>query len=182
MEKDQIPKYIDSIPVSDKLYRLIWRIVCLFLFYPFSLPLFNWWRVFLLRLFGAKIGKGCVIYSSTYIPSPKMLIIGDMTCIGPNVSLHFGKTILGNKVTISQGTYLCSASHDINSLNTPLVLGEIIIHDFAWVAAEVFIMMDVTIEEGAIIGARSAVFKGVSAWDVVGGNPAKFIKKRIIRK
>ncbi len=177
----EIPKYIDNIPKSDKLYRLVWRIVSLFLFKPFSLPFFNGWRIFLLKLFGAKLNKGCHIYSSAYIPSPKNLSMGIQSTLGPEVKLHFGKTIIGNKVTISQRSYLCSATHETDSINLPFISGTIIIKDFAWVAAEVFIMTNVTIGEGAILGARSAVFNDVDDWSIVGGNPAKFIKKRLVK-
>lgn len=176
----EIPKYIDNIPKSDKLYRLVWRIVSLFLFKPFSLPFCNGWRILLLKMFGAKIGKGSIVYSSVYIPAPWKLTIGKETAIGPEVKLHIGKTIIGNKVTISQRTYLCSATHETNSINTPFVAGTIIIEDFVWVAAEAFIMTNITLHQGAIIGARSAVFKNVDEWSIVGGNPAKFIKKRTI--
>lgn len=176
----EIPKYIDTIPKLDKLYRLFWRIISLILFKPFSLPFFNEWRVLILKLFGAKIGKGSIVYSSVYIPSPRNLIIGKETAIGPGVKLHIGRTIIGNKVTISQRTYLCSATHETNSINTPFVSGLIIVEDFVWIAAESFIMSNITIHKGAVIGARSAVFKNVEEWSIVGGNPAKFIKKRII--
>ncbi len=176
----EIPKYIDTIPKSDKIYRLIWRIISLFFFRPFSLPIFNTWRVILLKSFGSKIGRGSIVYSSVHIPSPKNLTIGSEVCIGPDVQLHIGKTIIGNKVTISQRTYLCSATHDTTSINTPFIHGSIVIKDFVWIAAEAFIMSNVTIGKGAIVGARAAVFKSVDDWVIVGGNPAKFIKKRII--
>lgn len=179
MEKE-IPKYIDTIPASDKLYRLTWRVVSLFLFKPFSLPFFNIWRIFLLRCFGATIGKQCQIYSSAYVPSPRNLTMGVHSTLGPGVQLHFGKTIIGNKVTVSQRTYLCSATHETNSLNVPFVAGEIKIKDFVWIAAEAFIMTNTTIGEGAIVGARAVVIKDVEPWTIVAGNPAKFIKKRII--
>jgi putative colanic acid biosynthesis acetyltransferase WcaF len=179
--KKEIPKYIDTIPKSDKIYRLCWRIVSMYLFKPFSLPFFNGYRIFLLRLFGAKLDKHCHIYSSAYIPSPKNLIMGIHSTLGPEVKLHIGKTSIGKKVTISQRTYLCSATHETNSINIPFVAGEIIIKDFAWVAAEAFIMTNVTIGEGAIVGARSVVFKDVEDWTIVGGNPAKFINKRIVK-
>lgn len=176
----EIPKYIDTIPKSDKIYRLIWRITSLFLFKPFSLPFFRGWRIFLLKLFGAKIGKNCNIYASVYIPSPRNLVMGMHSTLGPEVQLHLGKTIVGNKVTVSQRTYLCSATHETTSLNVPFVAGEILIKDFVWIAAEAFIMTNTVIGEGAIIGARSVVVKDVNSWIIVAGNPAKFIKKRII--
>ncbi|TRX40118.1 LbetaH domain-containing protein [Flavobacterium restrictum] len=180
--ESEIPKYIDTIPKSDKLYRLLWRIASLFLFKPFSLPFFNAWRIFLLRCFGAKLGDNCNVYSSTYIPSPKNLIMGVHSTLGPEVKLHFGKTIIGSKVTVSQRTYLCSATHDTASINTPLLTGVITINDFVWIASEAFIMTNITIGEGAIVGARAVVFKNVDSWSIVGGNPAKFIKSRIINE
>jgi putative colanic acid biosynthesis acetyltransferase WcaF len=145
-----------------------------------TLPIFNFWRISLLKVFGAKIGSGSVVHSSVDIPSPKNLIIGKQTAIGPQVKLHIGKTIIGNKVTISQRTYLCSATHSTTSINTPFISGQIIIADYVWVAAEAFIMTNISIGEGAIVGARSAVFKNVESWSIVGGNPAKFLKKREI--
>ena len=107
--------------------------------------------------------------------------MGRHSTLGPEVKLHFGKTTIGDKVTVSQRTYLCSATHETLSLNIPFVAGEIIIKDFAWIAAEAFIMTNITIGEGAIVGARAAVFKDVADWAVVGGNPAKFLKKREIK-
>jgi len=175
---NEIPKYIDNISKFDKFKRLIWMFVSLFLFRPFSLPFFNGWRIFLLKLFGAKIGSGSVVHASAYIPSPWNLTIGKETAIGPEVKLHIGITTIGNKVTISQRTYLCSATHETDSINTPFVAGTIIVKDFSWIAAEAFIMSNITIGTGAIVGARAAVFKDVNDWNIVGGNPAKFIKMR----
>tara|TARA_B110000902_G_C14265789_1_gene571339 strand:+ start:75 stop:629 length:555 start_codon:yes stop_codon:yes gene_type:complete len=177
MERE-IPKYIDTIPKSDKLYRLIWRVVSLFFFRPFSLPFFNGWRVLLLKTFGAKLAKNTIVYSSAYVPSPRNLEMGEHSTLGPGVQLHFGKTTIGKKVTVSQRTYLCSATHETNSINTPFVAGEIKIEDFVWIGAEAFIMTNTIIHEGAIVGARAAVFKNVEAWTIVGGNPAKLIKNR----
>ena len=83
---------------------------------------------------------------------------------------------------MSQGAYLCGASHDINSLNKPLITAPIKIERFSWICADAFVGMGVTIGEGAVVGARAAVFKDVEPWTVVGGNPAKFIKMRVIEK
>lgn len=172
--------YVDNIPKIDKVKRLVWLSVSLVFFRPFGLPMFNLWRIFLLKCFGAKIDKGSVVHASTYIPAPWQLTIGKNTALGPQVKLHFGKTIIGSKVTVSQRSYLCSATHDINSLNMPFIQGTIIIEDYVWVAAEAFIMPNVTLKEGCVVGARAAVFKDVEPYTIVGGNPAKFIKKRII--
>ena len=92
------------------------------------------------------------------------------------------KVIIGAHSTISQKSYLCTASHDITKSTNPLITAPIIIKDQVWVGAAVFIGMGVTIHKGAVVGARAAVFKNVDSWTVVGGNPAKFIKKRKINE
>lgn len=178
----KVEKYIDKISFRDKIVRKLWAFICLILYRPFSGRPFNFWRILLLRIFGAKIGKGCAVYASTKIPAPWNLKMGNVSCLGPFVELHIDKVIIGSKVTISQRTYLCSGSHDVTKLNTPFISAPIIIEDFVWIAAEAFIMMGVKIGEGAIVGARAAVFKDVEPWTIVGGNPAKFIKKREIQK
>lgn len=174
-------KYLDNIPLRDKLKRKFWFLISIILFRPFALPFFNSWRVFVLKLFGSKIGKGSVIYASAKILSPWNLEMGDYSVLGPGVELHLDKTKLGSKVTVSQRTYLCSGSHDISSINKPFVSAPIVINDFAWIAAEAFVGPGVTIGEGAVVGARAVVVKDVAPWTVVGGNPAKFIKKREIK-
>jgi putative colanic acid biosynthesis acetyltransferase WcaF len=89
--------------------------------------------------------------------------------------------VIGNQVTISQRTYLCTASHDISLASHPQIEKPIVIENRAWVAAEAFVGPGVTIGEGAVVGARGCVFKDVEPWTVVGGNPARFIKKRTIK-
>ena len=181
MKKLKFEKYKDTIPISNKIKRKFWQFVGLIFFRPFSGILFIPWRNLILKLFGAKIGRGSVIYASVKILAPWNLSIGEKSTIGPHVELHIDKTIIGSKVTISQRSYLCSGSHDISSLNLPFISAPIIIEDFAWIGAESFIMMGVTIGKGAIVGARASVYKDVEPWTVVGGNPAKFIKKREIK-
>ncbi len=175
-------KYIDNIPIRDKIKRKLWLLTSYVLVKPFGARFFNRWILFILRCCGAKIGSHSVVHSSANIPAPWNLEIGQHSVIGNNVRLHIGKVKIGNKVTISQNSYICTGSHDISSRNLPYFCKPIMIHDFAWVAADAFIGPGVTIGEGAVVGARAAVFKDVEAWTVVGGNPAKFIKKREIKE
>lgn len=181
-ENIKIEKYKDTLTFSNKLRRLIWNIACLLFFRPFALPYFKKWRIFVLRMFGANIGEGCVVRASAEIWDPKNLVLGQYSCIGPKTKIYNpAPIILGDKVTISQYAYLCTASHDITDKNNPLITDSIKVESFAWVAADAFVGMGVTIGEGAVVGARSSVFKDVEPWAVVGGNPAKFIKKRILK-
>ena len=179
----KVEAYKDSLTLSNKLRRLLWNITCFFFFRPFAGPLLWRWRNLVLRVFGAKIGEGCRISSSTIIWAPWNLELGKYVCLGPKSQIYTAnKIVVGDKVTISQGAYLCGASHDIAYLNKPLITSPIKIDSFAWVCADAFVGMGVTIGEGAVVGARAAVFKDVEPWTVVGGNPAKFIKKRVVEK
>jgi putative colanic acid biosynthesis acetyltransferase WcaF len=137
-------------------------------------------RNMLLRLFGAKIDKDALVYNTCTVFAPWNLVVG-RSCIGPNTIIYNkDMIIIGDDSVVSQYSYLCTAGHDTSSLMLPLITAPIEIEDHVWIAANCFIGMGVIISEGAIVGARSAVFKDVEPWTIVGGNPAKFIKKRVI--
>jgi putative colanic acid biosynthesis acetyltransferase WcaF len=87
---------------------------------------------------------------------------------------------IGAYSTISQYSYLCTASHDYRSLKMPLVAAPITIGERVWITADVFVGPGVTIGEGSVVLARSTVLKSVDSWMVVGGNPAKVIKARVL--
>ncbi len=179
--KKELPRYTTRFSIGNRMYRLLWAVVRVILFKPFVSQLFNGWRILLLRLFGARIGKHSVVYSSANIWMPSNLEVGDRTCIGPDTFIYNpAKIIMGDKVVISQYSYLCGGSHDINKLTLDFICAPIIIKDFAWVCANCFVMMGVTIEEGCIIGATSSLFRSTEPWGVYGGNPAKYLKKRVI--
>lgn len=178
-------KSIERISISNKFIRTLWNFSCFLFFRPFGSPFFRIWRVLLLKLFGAKIEWDSGVYSSVKIWAPWNLVMGHNAWMGPNVICYNqGIVEIGHNVTISQNTHLCTAGHDINYTNNPktgLVISDITINNNVWVAADAFIGMGVTIGEGAVVGARAAVFKDVAPWTVVGGNPAKYIKDRVIK-
>lgn len=175
-------KYKDTLTLKNKIHRMLWNIVYVLLFRPFALPYFKHWRNFLLRCWGAQIGEGSVVHASAEIWAPWNLVIGCRTCIGPHVIIYNpGRIILGNKVVISQYSYLCTASHHYEYKDNKLFWKEIIIDDYAWIAAKAFVAPGVHIGTYAVVGATASVYKEVEPWTVVGGNPAKFIKKRIIK-
>lgn len=175
-------EYVNHIGKKHQIIRLVWNI-CWGLFalwLPRSMA--SGWKRFLLRLFGARIAPTAVVYSSAKVYYPANLKMDDYACIASGVDCYNVAPVhIGRFATVSQGAMLCTASHDITSPNHELITAPIIISDQAWVAAGAFVGMGVNIGEGAIVGARAAVFKSVNPWDVVGGNPAKFIKKREIK-
>lgn len=177
----QISNYNHSFSKKNKLGRLFWIIIYWILFRPLFLNIqpFKVFRANILKIFGAKIGKGVNIYASVKIWAPWNLEVGDNSTIGPKVDVYNqGKILIGNNTVISQKSFLCASTHDFEISNYPLLLKPITIGDQVWIASDSFIGPNVTIAEGAVIGARAAVFKNVESWTVVGGNPAKFIRKR----
>ena len=175
-------KYIDNYSLMNKCKRFVWNFCCFFFFRPFALPFLNKWRIFILRIFGAKIGKGSIVYASSKIWAPWNLEIGCRTCIGPYTIIYNpGKIILGNKVAISQYAYLCTATHDYTSPWHTLYWKNIIVDDYAWIAARAFIAPGVHIGERAIVGACSVQTKDAEPWGIYAGNPSKYIKKRILK-
>jgi putative colanic acid biosynthesis acetyltransferase WcaF len=105
--------------------------------------------------------------------------MGPHSCLSEYVDCYcVDRIVLGAYATVSQYSFLCTASHDFNDPTFPLVVAPISIGDQAWVTAAVFIGPGVTIGEGAVLTARTVATKDVPAWMVVGGNPAKPLRVR----
>jgi len=148
-------------------------------FRPFGSRLFKKWRVLVLKCFGAKIKWSSHVYASVKIWAPWNLEIGANSSLGPNVDCYNqGKISIGANTVISQKSYLCASTHDYTKIDFPLILQPITIGNGVWIAADAFIGPGVSIEDNAIIAARSVVNKRVEKNTVIGGNPAKIIKYR----
>lgn len=162
---------------TEMIRRILWGFIKpLFFFSPRS---FFAWRVFLLRQFGAKVGRNVNIYNSATIYFPWNLEIGDYSAIGEHAYIYnLGPIMIGNKTTISQRAHLCAGTHDYSDPALPLLKLPIIIADQAWICADAFVGPAITVGEGAIVGARAVVKRDVEPWTIVAGNPAKFIKHR----
>lgn len=171
-----------SFSLQNRLARMLWQFVWLLLFRFSPRPLYVW-RVFLLRLFGARLGTGCHIYPSVQIWAPWNLAMGDQSCLASDVVCYAMAPIsLGNKVVVSQGTYLCAGTHDYNDPRFQLIAKPITIEDQSWIAARAFIGPGVTVGKGAVVGACSVVTRNIPAWIVCAGNPCKPIKRRELCK
>ncbi len=137
------------------------------------------WRSFLLRLFGAKIGKNVVIRPSVKITYPWKLEIGDNSWVGDNVNLYtLGKICIGNDCIVSQECYLCTGSHDYNKVSFEIFSEEICIGDSTWLASDVFVSSGVKIGCRSVVGARSSVFSDIGDDQVFKGSPASFVRGR----
>lgn len=177
----ELSEYTEPKPHIVK--RIVWTFVNLTLFRLLPGTQLRYLRNALLRMFGAQIPLGSLVYPSCRIWGPWNLVVGKNSCIGPNTQIYNrAKVVIGDNAVVSQGSFLCTASHDITDPCHSVIMRPIVICNRVWIAADAFIGMGVTIGEGAVVGARAAVFKDVEPWTVVGGNPAKFIKKRVIRQ
>jgi putative colanic acid biosynthesis acetyltransferase WcaF len=180
-QRVDLSKYNNQLSFKHKILRLVWGIIWFVFATWLPRNIGSQWKLMLLRLFGAKVHKTAHVYSSVRVYAPWNLEMHEYSCLAPEVDCYnVDKIIIGAHSTVSQKSYLCTASHDITKRANPLITAPIIIEDQSWIGADVFIGMGVTIGEGAVVGARACVFKNIEPWTVVGGNPAKFIKKREI--
>ena len=123
-----------------------------------------------------------------------------LICDNLAAMINHDKLIIGKFCSIACGAKFLfnSANHSMSSLSTypfPLFFeewgldkkdvtkswdnkGDIIIGNDVWIGYEAVIFAGVTIGDGAIIGTRAVVTKDVPPYTVVGGVPAKPIKKR----
>lgn len=169
-----------SEPKPRRLRRILWCAVNATIFRLAATRYLRCVRHGLLRLFGAEVDRDALIYASCKIFAPWNLKVG-RACIGPSTELYNKAPItIGNDSVISQGSFLCTASHEISSLMLPLKTAPISIGNNVWVAADAFVGPGVEIADGAVVGARSVVTRAVGSYTVVAGNPAVKIKERII--
>lgn len=162
----------------NKIKRLIWNMIWL-LFCKWTPIPFHSWRVFILRLFGAKIGKSNFIYPSCKIWAPWLLQTEDVVTVGSGVEIYNpGGVYLSHHSILSQDAYLCGATHDYQTITFTYIMKPISIEAYAWISAKAIVLPGVTCYEGSILGAGSIASKNLEAWTVYAGNPAKPIKKR----
>lgn len=159
-----------------RLWHMVW--LCLFRWTPKKM---NFWRLFLLRLFGAKL-ENVFIFSSARIYVPWLLEMKKGACLGPYSEVYnLGPVYFGENSVLSQYSYICNGTHDLSTLRLPLMIGEITIGRNVFIGAKALILPGISIGDGAVIGAGSVVTKDVEAWSVIGGNPAREIKKRNLK-
>ena len=167
---------------ANQLARLLWQAARLVLFRP--VPWF--WhapRRALLRLFGAKVGEKVQVMPSVQIWAPWNLSLGDFATVSHGVDLYDVDRIeIGTHATVSQRAFLCTATHDVDHPNMPLKTAPIRVGDGAWICAEAYVHPGVAIGVDAVAGVRAVVLHDVPPGQIVGGNPAKFIRMRNVGK
>ena len=155
--------------VQNTLFRFSWR--------------FNRFRMMLLRLFGARLNTSRGGYVSVHpganIACPWNLAAGNLTSFSNHSWIYaLDKITIGEKTCIGEYVKLLAGYHDISTRNFAFRTRPIAVGSCVWIATGAIVLPGVTIGDGAVVAAGSVVTKDVEPWTVVGGNPAKFIKKR----
>lgn len=176
---DYAPSQYD--PGASFFTRLCWYIVNALVFTSWLFP-YTRLKVLLLRLFGAKVGRGVVIKPRVNIKHPWRLVIGDYVWVGEGVWIdNLVKVEIGSNVCISQGALLLTGSHDYSDVAFRLILGEIYVEDGVWIAANTVVCPGVRCRRNAVITVGSVLRKDAEVAGVYAGNPATLVRHRTIR-
>lgn len=158
----------------------LWWIVQATLF-RFSPKFMYGFRRFLLRAFGAQIGRCVLIRSTATVTYPWKLRIGDYSWLGDDtVVYNLAQVDIGANVAIAHRVYLCTGSHSITSMTFDIAGRSIVIENEVWLADDVFVGPGISIGRGAVIGARSSVFKDMPEGMVCYGYPCSPKKRRAV--
>lgn len=169
-----------SFSLRNRTGRILWGLLSTLLF-RYSPKPFHAWRSFLLRCFGAKVGRGVHVYPGVKIWAPWNLELADECGIASGAILYSqGKITIGRRTVVSQGAHLVAGTHDYSKQGFPLVTKPIHVGDQVWIAAEAFIHPGISLGDGCIIGARAVVTKDMPEWMICSGHPCVPIKNRTL--
>ena len=160
------------------LKRGCWFMVNLFFFKNPFLPVYGF-KIFLLRLFGARVGNGVIIKPGVSIKYPWFLTVGNHCWIGENVWIdNLGMVVIGNHVCISQGALLLCGNHNYRKPGFDLLVQPIVLEDGVWIGARSVVCPGVTCRSHAVLTVNSVAVKSLDAWGIYQGNPCIKIKTR----
>ena len=168
----------DFAPGRSAIVCASWYVVSLAIFESGWFPFFGVKR-WLLRLFGATVGRGVIIKPRVRIKFPWRCRFGDHCWVGEEVWIdNLVAVHLANDVCLSQGVYLCTGSHDHRRSTFELIVKPIVIEEKVWIAARAVVLQGVTVGRGAVVAAGSVVPRDVSSGAIVAGSPCRVIGKR----
>lgn len=167
-------------PGRSMVIRALWFVVNEVFFrtaFPFYGP-----KRFLLRLFGAKLGKGLILKPHVSIKYPWKLQIGDHVWIGEEAWLdNLGKIQIGNHACISQGAMLLCGNHNYKKSTFDLVVKDIHIEDGAWIGAKAIVCPGVKVGSHSLLTVGSVATLNLEPYWIYQGNPAQKVKLREIK-
>jgi putative colanic acid biosynthesis acetyltransferase WcaF len=168
------------LPGRSVLVRFLWILVSV-LFVQCNWNPFSFVRVWLLRLFGAKIGAGVILKPGVQIKYPWLLTIADAAWIGEHVWIdNLAQVTIGANVCISQGAFLLTGNHNYTKSSFDLMVKPIVLEEGVWIGAKSVVCPGVTCKSHAVLTVGSVARNELSAYRIYSGNPAKEVKERVI--
>ncbi len=166
---------------ASKPKQIVWYFVNI-IFFKNALNVFSGTKVFLLKLFGAKIGSGVIIKPSVNIKYPWKLQIGDHSWIGEEVWIdNLCEVVIGNHVTLSQGAMLLTGNHNYAKTSFDLITKNIVLENGVWIGAKSVVCPGVICGSHAILSVGSTATQNLEAYKIYQGNPAVFVKERVFK-
>lgn len=160
---------------------IVWWALAWHTLFRWSPPFLNFGRLLLLRLFGAKVGRGVYVAGSVRIDFPWNLRLGNGVFVEHKCVLNcLGGITIGDRTRLSQYAHVCAATHDHTRPDMRIDRTPIIIGRDVWIAADAFVGPGVTIGDGSLLAARSSAFRGLPPGMVCIGEPARPVKPREI--
>jgi putative colanic acid biosynthesis acetyltransferase WcaF len=182
MQKTDLSAYNNTPyhPGGGMLKQILWYYVNAIFFKSSMFPVYGFKNA-LLRLFGARLGKGVEIKPCVNIKYPWLLSIGNYVWIGENVWIdNLVMVTVGNNVCISQGALLLTGSHNYKRQAFNLITGSIHIEDGVWIGAKSIVNQGVTVSSHAVLTSGSVATKNLDPYSIYQGNPALKIRDRAI--
>lgn len=181
IDKSMIDLKRSNLSLKNKVGRFVWQVFYLLAFRPTPIFLHSW-RAFLLRMFGANLGAEVHVYPSVKIWAPWHLVMGAGSCLASNVDCYnVAPVTLDEGATVSQYSFLCTASRDYEDPSLPLLTAPITLGAYSWVAADVYIGPGVTVGAGSVVAARTSLFSSVPAGVVVRQKIEFVTKPRLVQ-
>lgn len=162
-----------------RLKALLWAAVWTFLFRPSPNRGGERWRLWLLRLFGARISGRPFVACTALVRMPWNLSLEHESCLGDRAEVYnLAPVHLGRRSTVAQQVYLCCGTHDLSRPDAPLVTGEIVVGEEAFIGVRALVLPGIHIGDGAVVGAGAVVTRDMPEWTVCAGNPCRPLKPR----
>jgi putative colanic acid biosynthesis acetyltransferase WcaF len=163
---------------GNRIRRVAWNI-CWAVFCRLSPRPFHGWRAMWLRMFGAKMGPHCHFYPGSKVWAPWNLECADQVSAADGAEIYNPAPIrLGSHAIVSQGAYLCGATHDFDDPAFPLLAYTMSLGAYSWVCARACVAPGVNVGEGAVLGLASVATRDLEPWGVYAGTPAVKVKER----
>jgi putative colanic acid biosynthesis acetyltransferase WcaF len=172
------PTLTPSFSAGDRAARLLWNLCHLLLYRTSPRPM-HAWRSMLLRAFGAKVGAACHFYPQSKVWAPWNLTCEDRVTFGDGAEIYNPSPVFfGSHAIVSQGGYVCGATHLYNELSFRLVSFPMRFGAYSWICARAVVNPGVNVGEGAILALGSIATKDLEPYGIYAGVPARKVKER----